>query len=82
MTAPVWFKRDIIKPANDTEREAVRHAQRVMGLPVTGEMDEPTIIRLRGLQHVFGLPMTGVLDAATAEEIERIRSYYSALPIE
>ncbi len=73
----IWHKRDIVRPSNDFEREAVRHAQRVMRVPVTGEMDEATIVHLRGIQHVFGLPVTGILDKATAEEIENIRSFYS-----
>lgn len=72
-----WHKRDIVRPSNEFEREAVRHAQRVMRCEVTGEMDESTIVHLRGIQHVFGLPVTGVLDKATAEEIENIRSFYS-----
>jgi len=72
-----WFKRDIIRPATEFEREAVSHAQRVLRIPVTGEMDERTITVLRGTQAVFGLRMTGILDRATAEEIENIRSYYS-----
>jgi len=76
MTLP-WFKRDIIRPATEFEHEAVRHAQRVLRLQVTGDMDEGTIASLRGVQHVFGLRQTGILDKATAEEIENIRSYYS-----
>jgi hypothetical protein len=69
---PDWFKRDIIKPATEFERDAVRHAQRVLRCPETGAMDESFIARLRGVQMVFGLPPTGVLDLATAEQIERI----------
>lgn len=72
-----WFKRDIIRPTGEFEHEAVRHVQRVLRMPVTGDMDEPTIASLRGVQGVFGLRMTGILDKATAEEIENIRNYYS-----
>ena len=72
-----WFRRDIIRPATEFEHEALRHVQRVLRMPVTGEMDEVTITSLRGVQAVFGLTMTGILDKATAEEIENIRSYYS-----
>ena len=72
-----WFKRDIIRPTTEFEREAVSHAQRVLRLPVTGDMDEATRGSLRGVQHLFGLRMTGILDRATAEEIENIRSYYA-----
>lgn len=72
-----WFKRDIIRPSNEFEHEAIRHAQRVLRLQVTGDMDDMTRVSLRGVQHVFGLPVTGILDRATAEEIENIRSYYA-----
>lgn len=72
-----WFKRDIIRPSTDFEREAVRHVQRVLRLQVTGDMDDVTRVSLRGVQHVFGLSVTGILDRPTAEEIENIRSYYS-----
>jgi hypothetical protein len=72
-----WFKRDIIRPATEFEHEALRHVQRVLRMPVTGEMDDITIAALRGIQGVFGLRMTGILDKATAEEIENIRSYYA-----
>jgi hypothetical protein len=72
-----WFKRDIIRPTGEFEHEAVRHVQRVLRMPVTGDMDDITIAALRGVQHVFGLRMTGILDKATAEEIENIRSYYA-----
>lgn len=72
-----WFRRDIIRPATEFEHEALRHVQRVLRMPVTGEMDDITIAALRGTQAVFGLRMTGILDKATAEEIENIRSYYS-----
>lgn len=72
-----WFKRDIFRPTGDFEHKAVRHVQRVLRLPVTGDMDDATRGSLRGVQHVFGLRITGILDKATAEEIENIRSYYS-----
>lgn len=73
----LWWKRDIIRPSTEFEREAVRHVQRVLRIQVTGDMDEVTRASLRGVQGVFGLRMTGILDKPTAEEIENIRSYYS-----
>lgn len=72
-----WFKRDIIRPTTEFEHEAVRHVQRVLRIPVTGEIGDIERAALRGVQHVFGLRLTGILDKATAEEIENIRSYYS-----
>lgn len=74
---PTWFKRTIIRPANDFERDAVIHAQRVLRCDETGEMDEGTISKLRGIQRVFNLPTTGYLDEATAKQIERIRNQYA-----
>ena len=74
---PPWFKRTIIRPANDFEREAVTHAQRVLRCDTTGEMDEATVSHLRGIQSLFGLRVTGALDEPTAIQIERIRGYYA-----
>jgi hypothetical protein len=75
--APLWWKRTIIRPATQFERDAVTHTQRVLRCEETGEMDQSTISHIRGLQQLFGLRVTGVLDEATAEQIERIRSQYS-----
>jgi hypothetical protein len=72
--ASVWPpSRVIIAPANDAEREAMRTAQRALGLVETGQMDEPTRASLRGVQRLFKLPVTGVLDRATAEALDRLR---------
>ncbi|MEV4228120.1 peptidoglycan-binding domain-containing protein [Streptomyces bobili] len=65
--------RVIIAPANDGERDAVRHAQRALGLDVTGDMDAATKAALRGAQALFGLPATGVLDRATAEALDKLK---------
>lgn len=65
--------RVIIRPANEGEREAVRTAQRALGLVETGEMDDATVASLRGTQKLFKLPVTGVLDRATAEALDRLR---------
>lgn len=73
MPSPSWFKRDIISPTTEFERDAVRHVQLVLRcMEITGKMDEETVSRLRGVQMLFGLPVTGALDLATAEQIERI----------
>jgi hypothetical protein len=39
--------------------------QRQRGLHLTGRMDEPTVLDVRGLQTERGLPVNGRLDAAT-----------------
>ncbi len=77
MPKPNWIKRDIVRPSNDFEREAVRHAQRVLRCTVTGEMDHEFIVRLRGLQMLFGLRVSGYLDLDTAEQIERLVNQYA-----
>lgn len=74
---PAWIKRTIIRPANDFERAAVTHVQRVLRCPITGEMDESTISHIRGLQQLFGLRVTGYLDIPTAIQVDRIRNRYS-----
>lgn len=74
---PVWFKRNIIKPTTQFERDAVIHVQRVLRCPETGEMDEVTISHIRGLQALFNLPTTGIIDEATAEQVDRIVNYYA-----
>lgn len=65
--------RVIIAPANEAEREAVRTAQRALGIDATGEMDTATKSALRGVQQLFRLPVTGVLDRATAEALDRLK---------
>lgn len=72
MSNPSWYKRRILTVNNDFDREAVRHVQRVLSLAETGELDESTVMKIRGLQYIFNLPMTGCIDDATAEEVERI----------
>lgn len=66
-------ERVIIAPANEGEREAVRTAQRALGLNVTSEMDDATKAALRGVQRLFRLPVTGVLDRATAGVLDRLK---------
>lgn len=75
--APDWFERDLIVASNDRERASVRHAQSVLRLEETGDMDGPTRAALRGFQGLFGLRMTGMLDRATAVKIEEIRNRYA-----
>lgn len=65
--------RVIIAPANEGEREAVRTAQRALGLDVTGEMNDATKAALRGAQNLFRLPVTGVLDQATAVALDKLK---------
>lgn len=75
MSKPVWFKRNIVRPTTEFEKEAVLHAQRVMRCAETAEMDEATVVHLRGFQNLFGLQVTGILDEPTARQLERIRVY-------
>lgn len=77
MTPPLWWKRNIIRATTEFEHDAVIHAQRVLRINQSGEMDETTIAALRGLQHLFGLRTTGILDGPTAEQIERLRNRYA-----
>lgn len=65
--------RVIIAPANEGERDAVRTAQRALGLDETGDMDAATKAALRGVQRLFYLPVTGVLDKPTAVALDRLR---------
>lgn len=69
-------RRDIIAPVSEVEHEAVRIAQRALGLIPTGELDEPTRASLRGVQRLYGAEVTGVLDKATAALLERLRHIY------
>lgn len=69
-------ERDVIAPVSESERDAVRIAQRALGLEPTGLLDEPTKASLRGVQRLFRAPVTGVLDRATAALIERLRHVY------
>lgn len=75
MSAPLWWKRTIIRPATDFERDAVRLVQRVLMCPITGEMDPATIAHIKGMQNLFGLRPSGILDEASAIQIERLRGY-------
>lgn len=75
VTSPSWFTRDIIRPASEAERDAVRVAQRALRLDVTGEMDAATVASLRGIQRLYGVLVTGILDAATAGAIDKMRPW-------
>lgn len=68
-------KKTIISCSNESERAAVRHAQLVLRLPMTGEMDETTRSHLRGVQRLNRIHQTGCLDATTAEAIDRMRMF-------
>jgi len=74
---PDWLRRDIHSPVTEADRGAVRHAQRIMGMPETGCLDGPTRARLRGFQALFRLRETGILDHATADILEGIRSHHA-----
>lgn len=74
---PFWWKRTIRRPANQFERDAVLHVQRVLRCDETGEMDQSTISSILGIQHLFGLNPTGVIDEPLAKEIDRLRTWGS-----
>lgn len=67
-----WYKRRIVIPVTEADRDAVRHVQRVLGQDETGDMDEELRASLRGFQSLFRLPTTGILDDATAEKIDQL----------
>lgn len=73
MTRPDWLPRDIVAAYSPEEKAAVRHAQRVLRLPETGDMDVRTEAALRGLQVRFKLLPTGILDAPTGRLLDRLR---------
>lgn len=70
---PEWLPRDIVSPVSEGEKAAVRHAQRMLRLPDTGDMDARTEAALRGLQSRFKLTPTGILDAQTGCQLDRLR---------
>jgi hypothetical protein len=72
-TAPSWLPRDIVRPVSEAEKAAVRHAQRVLRLPDTGDLDQRTEAALRGLQARFRLAPSGILDAPTGLLLDRLR---------
>lgn len=70
-----WFNRTVIAPTTVADRECVSHVQRVLDLPVTGEMDTATKQGVISVQTIFGLPITGAIDERTARQIERLRRW-------
>lgn len=72
-----WLERPIVVVVNESDRVAVRHAQRVLRLDETGELDSETRAHLRGFQGLFGLRQTGYLDPLTAEKLEQVRNVYA-----
>lgn len=77
MPGPDWFPGDFIYPANEPQREAVRHAQRVLRLAETGDLDDLTRASLRGFQGLFNLRVSGIMDLQTATKLEEVRSQYA-----
>ncbi len=65
--------RDVIRPSNDRERKIVAAVQLVLRLPQTGEMNDHTIIKIRGMQKLFNLRVTGYIDEATWNQINDLR---------
>jgi hypothetical protein len=67
-----WYRRPVVAPVTQQDRDTVRHVQKVLTIPETGNLDEETSCRIRGLQALFGLRVTGVIDDATARQVDRI----------
>ena len=72
-----WFQGRVITVTNESDRVAVRHAQRVLRLDETGELDQTTRAHLQGVQALFRLPQTGILDEQTAIKLEQMREAYA-----
>lgn len=66
--------RDIYIVSNDEQAEIVRRVQRTLGVPISGELDQQTRMKIRGVQALFKLPFTGILDQKTLAKIEEIRN--------
>lgn len=64
--APTWFRRPLV--AGD-RGDDVLVVQRLLGLPLTGELDEPTRVAVRGFQRLTGLDPTGDVDDETARAL-------------
>lgn len=77
MAAPDWFVPHTLAPTSEAQRASVRHAQRVLRMDETGEMDDLTKAGLRAIQALFRIRVTGVLDEPTAEKIEQIRNRFA-----
>lgn len=77
MVAPSWWVGPTLAPTDDAQRASVKHAQRVLRVDETGEMDDITKSSLRAIQALFNIRVTGMLDLATAEKIEQIRNRFA-----
>lgn len=66
--------RDIYVATSDKEKEIVRSVQRTLQIPITGELDEATRMKVRGLQMLFRQPVTGILDESTLAKIGEMRN--------
>lgn len=75
--SPEWFENTIIHAMSEFEKDAVRHAQRVLRVDETGVLDDPTRAVLRGFQGLFRLTPNGILDLPTAIKIEEVRNRYA-----
>ncbi len=67
----IW--RDIVRPVNDRDKGLLRNVQLVLRIPQTGEMDDMTIVSIRGAQSLFGLKPTGIIDKWTYEKFMQLR---------
>lgn len=76
-SAPEWFKGTVWVVVNDTDRAAVRAAQRVLRIEETGEYTQETRALIQGFQALFKLPITGMIDRDTAIKLEQVRQHYA-----
>lgn len=70
-----WWRRVIITPTTEADRDCVKHVQVVLELTPTGEMNSETRQGIINVQTVFGLPVTGAIDERTAQQVERLRRW-------
>lgn len=63
---PVWFRRAL---ASGDSGDDVRTVQHLLGLSLTGVMDEATVMTVRGFQRNVGIAATGEVDAETADAL-------------
>lgn len=66
--------RSIYVATNEEERAIVTDVQRTLQIPMTGEMDAETRMRIRGMQMLFRIPATGILDESTLAKLGTLRS--------
>ena len=68
----IW--RDIVStPNNEKDRQRLLNVQLVLRVTQTGEMDNATIVTIRGTETLLGLKPTGVIDKTTYDKFMKLR---------